>query len=59
MENQQDDQSDDETAAGVKDSSSANERPAWKQDGGGLVKVLKAFQLLCDEFNTRFHAMWA
>jgi hypothetical protein len=62
MENQHDDafdQSGDETVPGVEESSSADTRPAWEQDGGGLVKVLKAFQLLSDDFNAKFHAMWA
>lgn len=34
------------------------EKPAW-EEGAGLMKVLKAFKLLREEFDTKFRAMWA
>ncbi|KAF2097657.1 P-loop containing nucleoside triphosphate hydrolase protein [Rhizodiscina lignyota] len=34
--------------------------PSWTADGGaGLPHVLKAFEMLKDEFNEKFKAMWA
>ena len=39
----------------IKDS----ERPAWQQEGGGLVKVLDAFVKLRDDFDTKFRKVWA
>lgn len=33
--------------------------PAWRKKGGDLVKVLKAFTLLRDEFDAKFRKTWA
>ncbi|KAJ4346790.1 uncharacterized protein N0V89_010722 [Didymosphaeria variabile] len=35
----------------------AEDRPAW--EGAGLLNVLKAFQALKEDFDTKFRAMWA
>jgi hypothetical protein len=60
MENQQDMEVDEATATlrGAEDASS-DTAPAGELDGGGLIKVLKAFRLLAEEFNGKFKAMWA
>jgi superfamily II RNA helicase len=34
------------------------DKPAW-EEGAGLPKVLKAFKLLREDFDTKFRAMWA
>lgn len=34
-------------------------KPAWQQDGGGLLKVLQAFMRLKEEFDTKFKKTWA
>ena len=34
-------------------------KPAWQQEGGGLVKVLQAFMRLREEFDTKFKKTWA
>lgn len=34
-------------------------KPAWQQDGGGLLKVLQAFMRLREEFDTKFKKTWA
>ena len=36
----------------------AQDRPAW-EEGAGLLNVLKAFQALKEDFDTKFRAMWA
>ncbi|KAI1117584.1 hypothetical protein F5Y14DRAFT_354734 [Nemania sp. NC0429] len=33
--------------------------PTWEKDGKGLVDVLKAFTLLKEEFDEKFHKAWA
>lgn len=39
--------------------SEAEAAPAWQQEGGGLMKVLKAFTALKDDFDTKFRKVWA
>jgi hypothetical protein len=58
-ENEQDDACDQTTEETVPGAEDVDTRPAWEQGGGGLNQVLKAFQLLSDEFNERFKGMWA
>lgn len=35
------------------------ESPTWEKDGKGLVDVLKAFTLLKEDFDDKFHKAWA
>ena len=36
-----------------------SEKPAWEEQEGGLLNVLRAFKKLREEFDTKFKVMWA
>ncbi|KAG9254633.1 DEAD/DEAH box helicase [Emericellopsis atlantica] len=57
---EEDDNTDAATDATGLDAERKNQdRPAWQQEGGGLLKVLQAFGKLREEFDTKFKKTWA
>ncbi|KAI0873640.1 hypothetical protein GGS24DRAFT_517356 [Hypoxylon argillaceum] len=51
---------DDEAFSPVREkASTAIESPTWDKDGKGLLNVLRAFTLLKEDFDEKFHKAWA